>query len=317
MPREIDDAIARMRRGPVLARQSRPRLRSAIMRNATGGAVMRYGVTMFPTDYAIAVPELARACEDLGFESLLFPEHTHIPASRRTPWPGGAELPREYSHTLDPFVAIGAAAAVTSRLRLGTGICLVVERDPITLAKEVASVDFLSGGRFLFGIGGGWNLEEMEHHGTDPRQRWRILRERVLAMKEIWTKDEAAYHGRFVDFEPIWSWPKPVQKPHPPILVGGDGPRTLARVVEYGDEWMPILGRGQVPFAERVAELRRLAKEAGRGEIPVTIFGCPADRALVERREEEGASRVVFWLPPVDKDEALSRLKRLAEIAGL
>ncbi|GAG52654.1 unnamed protein product, partial [marine sediment metagenome] len=160
---------------------------------------MKFGVIMFPTDYAIGPGELARAVEERGFESLLFPEHTHIPTSRRTPWPGGAELPRDYSHTLDPFVASAAAAAATERLRIGTGICLVIERDPITLAKEVASLDFISGGRFLFGIGGGWNLEEMENHGTNPAQRWKLLRERVLAMKAIWAEDEAEFHGEFVN----------------------------------------------------------------------------------------------------------------------
>ncbi|MGH7622669.1 MAG: TIGR03619 family F420-dependent LLM class oxidoreductase, partial [Gemmatimonadaceae bacterium] len=174
---------------------------------------MRFGIAMFPTDYAIPVTELGRVAEDLGFESLFFPEHTHIPASRLTPWPGGAPLPEEYSHTLDPFVAMAAVAAVTSTLRVGTGICLVMERDPITLAKEVASVDHLSNGRMLFGIGGGWNREEMEDHGTKPSLRWKILRERVLAMKQIWTEDAAEFHGEYVDFEPLWSWPKPVQKP--------------------------------------------------------------------------------------------------------
>ncbi len=191
---------------------------------------MKFGLQMFPTDYAIPVTELGKAAEDLGFESLFFPEHTHIPTSRKTEWPGGGPLPMEYSHTLDPFVAMAATAAVTKTLKVGTGICLVMQRDPITLAKEVASVDFLSGGRVLFGIGGGWNEDEMENHGTKPSLRWKILRERILAMKEIWTKDEAEYHGQFVNFDPIWSWPKPAQKPHPPILIGGAGPRTLDRV---------------------------------------------------------------------------------------
>ena len=248
---------------------------------------MKYGVLMFPADYAIPVTELGRAAEDLGFESLLFPEHTHIPASRRTPWPGGAELPKEYSHTLDPFVAMAAVAAVTKTLKVGTGICLVGERDPITLAKEVASVDHLSGGRVLFGVGGGWNYEEMENHGTKPSLRWKIMRERILAMKRI-RADEAGldsaaeYHGQYVDFDPIWSWPKPVQKPHPPILVGGDGPRTLERVVEYGDEWMPIPGRGG-DLATRIAELQSLAKAAGRGPMPVSLFGVPPSAEIVER----------------------------------
>lgn len=277
---------------------------------------MKFGIAFFPTDYAIDVIELARVCEDLGFESLFFPEHTHIPTSRKTAWPGGAELPMEYSHTLDPFVAAGAALAATKQLKVGTGICLVIERDPITLAKEVASVDFLSGGRFLFGIGGGWNLEEMENHGTRPTLRWKILRERVLAMKEIWTKDAAEYHGDFVDFDPIWSWPKPVQKPHPPILVGGDGPRTLERVIEYGDEWMPIPGRNAQPLDSRIAELQSMARAAGRGEIPVSLFGLPSDPAIIDGYEKMGVHRGCFRLPSVASDEAIPRLKRYAETMG-
>jgi len=278
---------------------------------------MKFGVQMFPTDYAIPVTELARASEDLGFESLFLPEHTHIPTSRRTPWPGGAPLPQEYSHTLDPFVACGAAAAVTSTLKVGTGICLVIQRDPITLAKEVASVDFLSGGRFLFGIGGGWNAEEMENHGTRPAVRWKILRERILAMKQIWTSDEAEYHGQFVDFDPIWSWPKPAQRPHPPVLVGGDGPRTLERVVEYGDGWMPIGGRGGPGLAARIQELQRMAKAAGRGPIPVSIFGVPPSKEAIEAFAAMGVERVLFGLRPEPAEKAIPALKRYAEAAGL
>lgn len=273
---------------------------------------MKFGLEMFPTDYAIAVTELGRAAEDSGMESLWFPEHTHIPASRRSPWPGGAELPREYAHTLDPFAALGAVAAVTKTLRLGTGICLVVERDPITLAKEVATVDHLSGGRFLFGIGGGWNLEEMENHGTDPRQRWRILRERILAMKEIWTKDDAEFHGEHVNFDPIWSWPKPVQKPHPPIVIGGDGPHTLQRVVEYGDEWMPIPGRSREPLDEKIARLNTMAAARGRGPIPVSLFGVRADPAQIERYAVAGVSRLVFALPAATGDVVLPLVQRFA-----
>ncbi|MEE8346421.1 MAG: LLM class F420-dependent oxidoreductase [Dehalococcoidia bacterium] len=277
---------------------------------------MKFGVTMFPTDYSLAPAELAKAVEERDFESLLFPEHTHIPTSRRTPWPGGPELPREYSHTLDPFVALTAAAAVTDRLRIGTGICLVIERDPITLAKEVASLDFLSGGRFLFGIGGGWNREEMENHGTDPAQRWKLLRERVLAMKAIWAQDEAEFHGRHVSFDSIWSWPKPVQKPHPPIMVGGDGPHTLQRVVEYGDCWMPIPGRGDTTMSDRIAELNRLAKEAGRERIPVTVFGAPARAEVIRHYGEAGVDRCVFWLPPATADVVLPILDRYAELTA-
>jgi probable F420-dependent oxidoreductase len=274
---------------------------------------VKYGISIFPTDYAIPVPELARAMEDLGFESVFFPEHTHIPASRRTPWPAGAPLPQEYWHTLDPFVAMTAAAAATRDLRVGTGICLVIERDPITTAKEVASVDHLSGGRVLFGIGGGWNREEMENHGTDPKRRWPLMRERVLAMKRIWTDDSAEFHGKHVDFDAIWSWPKPVQKPHPPVLIGGDGPRTLQRVIDYGDEWMPIAARSSDDLAGRIAELQQRARDAGRGAIPVSLFGARARPEAIEKYAEAGVGRCVFALPPVATEEALSRLKHYAE----
>lgn len=278
---------------------------------------MKYGVQMFPTDYAIPVTELGKAAEDLGFESVFFPEHTHIPTSRRTPWPGGAELPKEYSHTLDPFVACGAVAAVTKNLKFGTGICLVMQRDPITLAKEVASVDFLSGGRFLFGIGGGWNEDEMENHGTKPTLRWKILRERILAMKEIWTKDEAEFHGQFVNFDPIWSWPKPAAKPHPPVLIGGAGPRTLDRVIEYGDGWMPIGGRTGAILGEKIKELQEKAKAAGRGPIPVSVFGVPPSREALESYEAMGVDRVLFGLRPEGAENVIPALKRYAEVAGL
>ncbi len=193
---------------------------------------------MFPTDYAVEPPELARMVEERGFESLWFPEHTHIPTTRETPYPGGGELPREYSHTYDPFVALTAAAAATPELRVATGICLVVERDPIITAKEVASLDRLSGGRFIFGVGAGWNREEMQNHGTDPGRRFGLMRERVEAMKAIWTTEEAEYHGEHVDFDPIWQWPKPLQSPFG-VHIGGNGPRVEDRVLRYGDGWMP------------------------------------------------------------------------------
>jgi probable F420-dependent oxidoreductase len=275
---------------------------------------MKFGIEMFPTNYSIGVTELGRAAEDAGFESIFFPEHTHIPTSRRSAWPGGAELPREYSNTLDPFVALSAVAAVTATIKLGTGICLVIEHDPIVLAKEVASLDFLSGGRVLFGIGGGWNYEEMENHGTKPALRWKILRERILAMKQIWTQDEAEYHGDFVSFDPIWSWPKPVQQPHPPIIVGGSGPRTLERVIEYGDEWMPIGGR-DTNVGGRIAELQRMAADAGRGPIPVTIFGVRPDPAVINHYREIGVSRCVFAMPPAPAVTVLPILERCAEAA--
>lgn len=274
---------------------------------------MKFGVYMFPTDYAIDPVSLGRAVEGHGFESLFVPEHTHIPTSRRSPFPGGGELPKEYSHTLDPFVALGAVAAATERLRLGTGICLVIERDPITLAKEVASLDFISGGRVLFGIGGGWNREEMENHGTDPTRRWKVLRERIEAMQQIWTEEAAEYHGEFVDFDPIWQWPKPIQKPHPPVIIGGDGANTLQRVVRYGDGWMPI-GR-RADFKARIDELNRLAAAAGRADIPVTIFGAAPKPEVIDAYAEAGVERLLFHLPPAPRDEVLPLLEQRAELA--
>jgi probable F420-dependent oxidoreductase len=275
---------------------------------------MDYGVVMFATDYAIRPDELARAVESRGFESLWVPEHTHIPASRRSPWPGGPNLPKEYWHTYDPFVALAMAATVTTRLRLGTGICLVIERDPITLAKEVASLDHLSNGRFLFGIGGGWNAEEMEDHGTAFKTRWRRLREQILAMKEIWTKEEAEFHGEFVRFDKMWAHPKPIQRPHPPILMGGDGPTTFDRVLEYCDGWMPIAGRMGSSFAEKFATLQRRAKEAGRAPVPVTAFMVRPDRAALDALEAGGIARAIFGLPSGDRDEIMPLLDGYAKL---
>jgi probable F420-dependent oxidoreductase len=276
---------------------------------------MQYGVSMFPTRYSIGPAELARAVEDRGFESLFFPEHTHIPTSRRSPWPGGADLPNEYRETLDPFLALTAAAAVTERLLLGTGICLVVERDPITTAKEVATLDLLSGGRFLFGVGGGWNREEMEDHGTDPTRRFALMRERILAMKEIWTHDEAEFHGEYLDFDPMWQWPKPVQKPHPPVLVAGNGPGTLERVLEYGDGWIPIPGRGTVPLGEGTARLREMAAERDRDPVPVIVFGARPQAEVLDHYAAAGVDRVLFALPPVEAAEAFKFLDTYANLA--
>src|SRR5919109_4158229 len=232
---------------------------------------MKFGIAVFPTDDAADPGTIARLVEERGFESLFFPEHTHIPVSRRTPYPGGGDLPDMYARTHDPFVALTAAAMATERLLLATGICLVVERDPIITAKEVASLDHVSGGRFLFGVGAGWNEEEIENHGTDPRRRFGLMRERIEAMKAIWTQDEAEYHGRYVDFDPIWSWPKPVQKPHPPVLVGGLGSQVIDRAVAFGDEWMPNRLGDEERFLGRIAKLQQRASEAGRGPIPVTL----------------------------------------------
>jgi probable F420-dependent oxidoreductase len=275
---------------------------------------MKFGIAVFPTDYAADPATIARLVEERGFESLFFPEHTHIPASRRTPYPGGGELPREYSHTLDPFVALTAAAMATERLLVATGICLVVERDPITTAKEVASVDHVSAGRFLFGVGAGWNEEEMENHGTDPRRRFGLMRERIEAMKAIWTEDEAEYHGRYVDFDPIWSWPKPVQKPHPPVLVGGNGPKVLDRVLAFGDEWMPNRIGDEEKFFARVAELQERARMAGRGSIPVTFSGAPPTADLIGRLANAGIHRCVFYVPPVPATEIERHIDKRAAV---
>ena len=278
---------------------------------------MDFGAMMFATDYAIRPDDLAKLLEDRGFESFWVPEHSHIPAERTSPWPGGGELPKEYWHSYDPFVALTAAAAVTTNLKLGTGICLVIERDPIMMAKEVASLDYLSNGRFIFGIGGGWNAEEMANHGTRFRSRWRLLRERILAMKEIWTQEEPEYHGEFVNFDKMWAYPKPVQRPHPPILMGGDGATTFDRVVEFCDGWMPISGRpAQGPsLAEKIAMLSRQAEDAGRdpASINITTFGGRPDADAVARLEEAGVNRVIFGLPSAEKDTVMPLIDECAK----
>jgi probable F420-dependent oxidoreductase len=252
---------------------------------------METGLAVFPTHYTLTPGALARLAEERGHESLFFPEHTHIPASRATQAPGGGELPPMYSHTYDLFVALTAAAAATSRLRVGSGICLVIERDPIVTAKEVASVDQLSGGRLEFGVGAGWNREEMANHGTDARQRMAVMRERVEAMKAIWTQDEATYHGTHVNFDRIWSWPKPAQRPHPPVLVGGNGPTVEDRVLAFGDAWFPNYAAAGI--LERADELRARAQRP----IDLMVMGIPADPKELERYAEAGFQRAVHWLP--------------------
>jgi probable F420-dependent oxidoreductase len=277
---------------------------------------MDAGVAYFPTHDAVGPAELARLVEARGHRWLMYAEHTHIPASRETPW-GGREgapaLPRKYAHTYDPFVAIAASLAVTSSLRVGTGICLVPQRDPIITAKEVASLDHLSGGRFDFGIGAGWNREEMANHGTDPRTRMRLMRERVLAMKAIWAEHEASFAGEFVSFDRIWSDPKPLQRPHPPILVGGNGATVEDRVLEYGDAWMPNHARD---VAGRIGPLR---ERAGR-RVPVVVMSAPPKAEVLEAYAQAGADRVMFWLPSTRRalvEEALDRVERaMAELNG-
>jgi probable F420-dependent oxidoreductase len=271
---------------------------------------MDTGIGYFPTHDAPGPGEVARLVEEHGHTAIYFAEHTHIPASRETPYAGG-ELPRKYAHTYDLFVALTAAAAATSHLRIGSGICLVVERDPITTAKEVASVDHLSGGRLEFGVGAGWNREEMANHGTDPRTRMKLLAERVEAMKAIWTQDEASYHGGFVDFDRIWSWPKPAQRPHPPVLVGGNGPTVLERVEAFGDAWFPNFARGDI--LERIPE----ARERG---IPVLAMSVPADVRALEQLREAGVERAVRWVPSAGRSRIEAELERfeaaVAELNG-
>jgi probable F420-dependent oxidoreductase len=252
---------------------------------------MDTGAGFFATHDAVSPGRLARLVEERGHDSLFFAEHTHIPASRLTPYSEGGELPRKYAHTYDLFVTLTAAAVASTKLRVGSGICLVIERDPIITAKEVASVDVLSGGRVEFGVGAGWNREEMSNHGADPRRRMTILRERVEAMKAIWTQDEASYTGEHVNFERIWSWPKPAQRPHPPVLVGGNGPTVLDRVLAFGDAWFP--NYREEGILDRAAELRARAERT----IELMVMGIPADPRVLERFESAGFRRAVHWLP--------------------
>jgi probable F420-dependent oxidoreductase len=277
---------------------------------------MQHGIVTFVTDYGIDPVELARAVEERGFDALFLTEHTHIPTSRLSPWPGGDELPRKYSHTYDPFVALGAAAAVTRTIALGTAVSLVAQHDPIILAKAVASVDRISGGRFELGVGPGWNREEMGNHGVDPRTRTARMREHVLAMQRIWADDEAEFHGRFVDFDPIWSWPKPVRTP--PVLLGGSGPTVLDRVLEYGGGWIPLRVplSGLDEFGRRIAELQSRAADAGRGHLPVTVYGGAPEPAARQSYAEAGVDRVLFELPDLGADETRKALDELALLLG-
>jgi probable F420-dependent oxidoreductase len=278
---------------------------------------MKFGVAMFPADFAMNVVDFGRAAEERGFESVFLPEHTHIPASRETPWPQGGELPPEYIHTLDPFLALAAVATVTSRIKLGTGICLVIQRDPILLAKEVASLDVLSNGRFLFGVGAGWLREEISNHGVDPRVRWRVFSERMRAMEAIWTSEEASFHGRYVNFDRIWSWPKPVQQPRPPVLLGGDYSAAIDRVIEFCDGWMPHPDRTDHPLDERIAEFWQRCSDAGRGQLPVTVYGSAIDARTIDSYAAAGVSRCVFRIPAASADVVLPALDRAAEVMRL
>ena len=276
---------------------------------------MDFGVSMFHTDYSMPAVQLAPALEERGFESLWAPEHSHIPVPRRTPFPGGGELPKAYYDAMDPFVVLGAAAAVTSTLKLGTGVCLVVQRDPIQTAKLVATLDQISRGRFLFGVGGGWNAEEIEDHGAAFKTRFKLMRERIEAMKAIWTETKAEYHGEFVDFGPIMAWPKPVQKPYPPIIVGGAFPHAARRAIRYGQGWVPIAGRA--PYGDVndfLPKFREMATAAGRdpASLPITLFGAAEDADLLRRYRDMGVARVVASLPAEPADKTLPALDRWA-----
>lgn len=257
---------------------------------------MHVGLALFATDQTNDIRDVARAAEDAGFESLFVAEHTHIPTSRTSAYPMGGELPSEYSHTLDPFVALSVAAAVTTRIRIGTGICLVTERDPVVLAKAVASLDLLSGGRFLFGVGAGWNAEEMATHGVEFTQRWDVLRDRVKLMQALWTSEVASYDGTHAHLEPSWQWPKPVQDPMP-LLIGGGGKRPMRHAVEYATGWMPM--PSQQKFTERLAELAEIAHEAGRPVPSVTLHAVRPDGGVLDHYASMGVERVVLILPPM------------------
>jgi probable F420-dependent oxidoreductase len=269
---------------------------------------MQFGAAMFFTDYSMAPGELGAALEARGFESLWAPEHSHIPVSRTSPFPNGGDLPKQYYDVMDPFVTLTAAAATTKTLKVGTGVCLVQQRDPIQTAKLVASIDQVSAGRFLFGVGSGWNAEEMADHGTPFKSRHKIARERVEAMKVIWTQSKAEYHGEFVNFDPMMTWPKPVQKPHPPVIVGGAFPYSARRAIRYGDGWIPHATRNTyAEIADMLPEFRKMATEAKRDpkSIEITVWGPKQDAALMKRYEDLGVSRIVFNLESEKADTIL------------
>ena len=276
---------------------------------------MHIGVMIFDTDYSMPVNELAIALEERSFESLFVPEHTHIPASRESAWPGGANLPKDYWHTFDPFVSLSFAAAATKNLKVGTGICLLPQRDTIVAAKLVASLDRMSEGRFLFGIGGGWNKEEMGHHGVAYTERFARMEEQVAAMKGLWQEEEFGYQGEYVKFTPSWAHPKPVQTPHPPILLGGETDYTLRRVVKYCDGWLPRARHG-FDAAANMTRLHEMADSVGRSmeTLSVTVFGAPGDRATLASYQEAGVERALLGVPSADKDVVLPMLDKFQEL---
>ena len=278
---------------------------------------MLFGAAMFFTADSMAPGMLGRMLEERGFESLWVPEHSHIPVTRSTPFPGGGDLPRPYYDIMDPFLVLTAAAVATTTLKIGTGVCLINQRDPIHTAKLVSSIDQLSGGRFLFGVGNGWNREEMEHHGTDFSSRHKLSRERIEAMQAIWTRDTAEYHGEFVNFAPMQMWPKPVQKPHPPLIVGGAWPYGARRAVRYGNGWIPRAGRPQYDDVTNfLPQFHELARAAGRDpdELPITIFRVPENMERLRHYREAGVARVVISLPAAKEDAIVPILDRWAPL---
>jgi len=278
---------------------------------------MKFGGAMFFTEYSMSAMELARALEERGFESVWAPEHSHIPLSRKTPFPGGGDLPKQYHDAMDPFVVLAAASQVTRTIKFGTGVALVQQRDVIQTAKLVASIDQVSQGRFLFGVGGGWNQDEMENHGTVYATRFKRMRESIEAMKEIWTKPEAEYHGEFVNFDAMIARPKPVQKPHPPVHVGGAFPHGARRAIRYGDGWIPVAGRGDI--ADALPKFREMVREAGRdpNSIEVSLFGLGEDLDRLKRFAEMGVTRVVPMFPPEKADTVLPIVDRWTNIMRL
>ncbi len=278
---------------------------------------MEFGAAMFFTDYSMAPGALGRALEERNYELLWAPEHSHIPVSRASPFPNGGDLPKQYYDVMDPFVTLTAAAAATKTLKIGTGVCLVQQRDPIQTAKLVASIDQVSAGRFLFGVGSGWNAEEMADHGTTFKTRHKVARERIEAMKLIWTQNKPEYHGEFVNFDPMMTWPKPVQKPHPPVIVGGAFPYGARRAIRYGDGWVPHASRPEYgDVSDFLPQFRQMAMEAGRdpASLPVTMFRVVEELDRLRHYRDIGIARVVITLPSAKADEVLPILDRWAEL---
>jgi probable F420-dependent oxidoreductase len=278
---------------------------------------MDFGASMFFTDYSMSPAELGQALEARGFESVWAPEHSHIPSSRRSQPASGGQLGKQYYDVMDPFVTLTAAAMATRTLKVATGVCLVIQRDTIQTAKLVASLDQVSGGRFLFGIGGGWNQEEMADHGTEFKTRFKKMREQIEAMRAIWTQAEPEYHGEIVDFPKMRTWPKPVQKPHPPVIVGGAFPHSARRAVRYGDGWVPNASRpNYADVTEFLPQFRQMMAEAGRDPtaVPVSIFGAPENLDRLKRHRDQGIAREVVTLPSAKADEILPVLDRWAEL---